>query len=725
MLSTRFLFKQPIFKHSIFYTSLWLCQTCWSAEMASINLHPTESTQTIQQLLKLPANENLQLIRTVQIANSHHKLRYQQQFHGVPVWDTNIVVEKDADGGLVNISGHLLKGIATDIPTPVTQLSAAEALQLAIQTANIPKNQAGTLENSSTTPFVYQDKSGTARLVYKVSFVSHNPLPKRPHYIIDAISGEILDTWEGMTHKQATGPGGNEKTELYEYGIDYGFLTVTDDCQMSNKHVETINLNHQRSGGEIHQFECPRNTEKPINGAYSPLNDAHYFGSIVFAMYNKWFNTTPLTFKLKMRVHYGNGYENAFWDGKQMTFGDGRSLFYPLVSLDVVSHEVSHGFTEQNSNLIYRYQSGGINESFSDIAGEAAEFYMKGNNDWMVGADIFKKTGALRYFDDPLKDKRSIGHAKDYRKGLDVHYSSGVFNKAFYLLATTPNWNTHKAFEVFVKANQLYWRRSTDFNEGGCGVVTAAKDLNYKASEVEAAFAKVGVNASCISPDDEVFTLANGKIMPNLADEKDHKRYYKLNVPFGMHNLQFITWGGTGNVNLYVKHKQIPTVHIWDCQAIKADNNETCMIEKPKAGTYYLMLHSDAPYQHVSLVGQYEMRVKNLENTTDYKIPDRDFDGVKSNIKVGLGNTVIRARVTVDIKHTAVGDISVYLISPDNNRHLLKPFSAGDSSDNLNQSYDIKLADLQQGGTWSLHVKDMLSKETGYIDSWRLELFDR
>ncbi|MEH6824032.1 MAG: M4 family metallopeptidase [Motiliproteus sp.] len=76
-----------------------------------------------------------------------------------------------------------------------------------------------------------------------------------------------------------------------------------------------------------------------------------------------------------------------------MTFGDGASIFYPLVSLDVSAHEVSHGFTEQNSNLIYSSQSGGINEAFSDMAGEAAENFMHRENDFLVGADIFKATG--------------------------------------------------------------------------------------------------------------------------------------------------------------------------------------------------------------------------------------------------------------------------------------------------------------------------------------------
>ncbi|MGO4782039.1 M4 family metallopeptidase, partial [Lysobacter sp. 2RAB21] len=76
----------------------------------------------------------------------------------------------------------------------------------------------------------------------------------------------------------------------------------------------------------------------------------------------------------------------------------------------------------------YSGQSGGINEAYSDIAGEAAEFYMNNTNDFLVGAQIFKGTGALRYMANPPQDGRSIGHARDYRAGMDVHYSSGVYN---------------------------------------------------------------------------------------------------------------------------------------------------------------------------------------------------------------------------------------------------------------------------------------------------------
>jgi Zn-dependent metalloprotease len=289
-----------------------------------------------------------------------------------------------------------------------------------------------------------------------------------------------------------TGPGGNEKTGQYQYGSDYPpFQVLKDDsdnsCVLNDINVKTVNLGHATSGSAAFVFTDPggdcyndyNTTGTPtINGAYTPLNDAHYFGRVVYDMYNTWLGVPPLTFQLTMRVHYATNYENAFWDGSSMTFGDGYTRFYPLVSLDVSAHEVSHGFTEQQSGLVYSGQSGGINEAFSDIAGEAAEFYMRGSNDWLVGADIFKDpTGALRYMCNPTQDGSSIDDAGDYYSGLDVHYSSGVYNKAFCLLAQTGGWDTRTAFKAFARANQVYWTPSTTFSTGARGVYDAACDL--------------------------------------------------------------------------------------------------------------------------------------------------------------------------------------------------------------------------------------------------------
>jgi hypothetical protein len=107
-----------------------------------------------------------------------------------------------------------------------------------------------------------------------------------------------------------------------------------------------------------------------------------------------------------------------------------------------------------------------------------------------------KTRTALRYFADPTRDGQSIGHAPDYYNGMDVHHSSGVFNKAFYTLANTRGWNTRKAFDVFVDANRNYWTGSTDFVQGSCGVLNAADDRGYNLFDVYLAFESVGVECN-------------------------------------------------------------------------------------------------------------------------------------------------------------------------------------------------------------------------------------
>lgn len=452
------------------------------------------------ELISLDADSGLSQIKSSQDANGTRNYRYQQTFRGVPVFGEHVVVSEDAKGNVKTLFGRSVAGLAAELPATAPKLSSAQALDLAKGAALGKRAGALQVRNESSKQMIYIDDAGRAHMAYVVNYFADSAKggePTRPFVIVDANSGKVLKQWDGLNHALVgTGPGGNAKTGQYEYGTNFGFNDVTQSgstCTMNNTNVKTVNLNGGTSGSTAFSYTCPRNTVKAINGAYSPLNDAHYFGKVVFDMYNSYVGTPPLTFQLSMRVHYSSNYENAFWDGSAMTFGDGRTTFYPLVSLDVSAHEVSHGFTEQQSGLVYSGQSGGINEAFSDMAGEAAEYYMNNTNDFLVGAQIFKGTGALRYMANPPQDGRSIGHASNYTSGMDVHYSSGVYNKAFYTLATKAGWDTVKAFKVFAKANKDYWTPSTDFNNGACGVETAATDLGFVKADVTAAFTAVGV----------------------------------------------------------------------------------------------------------------------------------------------------------------------------------------------------------------------------------------
>ena len=416
------------------------------------------ATQNIDRVLGLQNGNRVQKLKTNKGKNGGTHSRYQQMFKGVPIWGKQIVVHRDKQGQIKHINGTLVKDIARDINDMVPRLSLSQVMS---STQKSYRENGYQIDNQRQGLRIYVDKSDVAHLAYIVQFFAdneHGGKPTRPTFLVDAKTGNILLQYEGLAHVEANGPGGNQKIGRYHYGVDFESLLVQqsgDTCLMDIPGVvKTINLNG-RTSGNTHTFVCPTNSVKEINGAYSPLNDAHYFGKVVYDMYKDWLNTAPLTFQLQMRVHYRKRYENAFWNGSSMTFGDGASYFYPLVSLDVSAHEVSHGFTEQNSDLIYSEQSGGINEAFSDMAGEAAEFYSRGSNDWKVGYDIRKAANAaLRYMDNPPLDGRSIDHASQYVSGMDVHYSSGVFNKAFYLLAVEYNWGTRQAFEVFAYANQ-------------------------------------------------------------------------------------------------------------------------------------------------------------------------------------------------------------------------------------------------------------------------------
>ena len=564
------------------------------------------------KFIGLSDNNSLTVKKTYRSAGQT-TIRYQQMYKGIPVLGDDVVITRKSDGSFKHAHGAMLNGIANDISSLKTRITADQAVQIAKGQSFAASKRAESYANESSRLAIWQNQSGKAVLVYEVSYVQHGDEPTRPYVIIDAKTGNILHQFDNLQTADATGPGGNQKTGQYQYGTDFGPLDVSQSgntCTMSNSNVRTINLNHGTSGSTAFSFTCPENTVKQINGAYSPLNDAHFFGNVVFNMFSDWFNTAPLTFQLKMRVHYSNNYENAFWDGSAMTFGDGASTFYPLVSLDVSAHEVSHGFTEQNSGLIYSGKPGGLNEAFSDMSGEAAEFYMHGTNDWLVGADIFKGNGALRYMNNPPQDNRSIDHQSDYTSGMDVHYSSGVYNKAFYLLATTSGWDTKKAFEVYVRANQNYWTSSVNWNQAGNGVLDAACDLNYSIDDVQASLTAVGISSSASNPDcggtepPTDLVLENGVPETGLAASSGDDIMYTMDVPAGATDISFNISGGSGDADLYVKFGSAPTDSSYDCRPYRNGNNETCT-GSSSGGTYYVRVKAYSTFSGVTLEGNY------------------------------------------------------------------------------------------------------------------------
>ncbi len=156
-------------------------------------------------------------------------------------------------------------------------------------------------------------------------------------------------------------------------------------------------------------------------------------------------------------VHYGDHYDNAFWNGRQMVFGDGDGeLFHRFTgSLDVIGHELTHGVTEDEAALMYLNQSGALNESISDVFGSLVKQYARGETaeeaDWLIGEGLLTdavhgvalrslKAPGTAYDDPVLGDDIQPAHMDAYvRTTMDnggVHINSGIPNRAFYLAAT-------------------------------------------------------------------------------------------------------------------------------------------------------------------------------------------------------------------------------------------------------------------------------------------------
>lgn len=530
------------FKVRLSPLALAVSATLSSQAMAitELNLDKTD-IQTVKNSFQIqsPGNkgkQNLNLgdslifLRDHQDQNGVTHARYVQSYAGITVFGgyaifhgksnpNNLLTQSHA----LTMNGNLYQGLAAELGKPSEAFKKNGSKALASLKSSYSE---GTLSEETLKPLVYIDEHQKPHWAYQVSVLVSYPdkIPARPTWIVDAESLKPYLKWNEVktlrSRVEGMGFSGNVKLGLHQYGKDLPMLELSKDangkeCYMENEIVRVVDMNHgYKSNNQAMKFPCAADPKLGgnwvwtgykgdgydlTNEGYSPSNDALYIGMVVSKLYQDWYHLSVLKnednspMQMIMRVHYGYRVEdtnNASWDGKRMNFGDGGDDFYPMVSLGVGAHEVSHGFTEQHSGLMYFGQSGGMNESFSDMAAQAAEYYLTGSNLWTIGSEITKasfKMEALRYMDMPSRDNYSIDSADQYYPSMDPHLSSGVYNRFFYLLANQPGWDTHKAFDVMVKANMDYWTPYTKYRDGACGVLNAATDLNRPIGDVKKA----------------------------------------------------------------------------------------------------------------------------------------------------------------------------------------------------------------------------------------------
>ena len=445
--------------------------------------------------LGLTAQDDFQVRQVRQGRGQQTHVRMTQLHDGLPVWGSGLVVHADANSRFLGMSGSVAKNLSTVAPR--SSLAAADAVSIgksAYASQGGKGVAAGLAYSREKAELVVLPQDGVARVAWHVVFFTELQSGIKPglwNYFVNAESGAILYQFNGIhTLEQASGPGGNPKVAR-TWDAELDVEPSGGQFAMNTARLVTSNMNNGTSGsGTI--VTGPLN---PIGDA--PINDAHGFAEQTLNMMSEWYGHNSIDdngFVIRSRVHYSTNYENAFWDGAQMTYGDGASTFYPLSGdIDVVGHEINHGFTTFHSDLIYASQSGGLNESFSDIAGTITEFFDEGDAaDFDLGRDIFRADAALRFMCDPPADGASIDHINDYFEGLDVHFSSGISNKAFCLTAqafgggTATQASVRRAGEAWYEANASFWSTGTTFEQGCVGIVDAATALGFSQAEIDA-----------------------------------------------------------------------------------------------------------------------------------------------------------------------------------------------------------------------------------------------
>jgi len=345
--------------------------------------------------------------------------------------------------------------------------------------------------------------------------------PSRFHSVVDADSGATLTGWDEVV--EGTGKG-----------IFVGTVTVGTTLSSTYQLRDTTGNYTTDLKGATSGTGTPFTDADDVWGNFavsdraSAAVDAHYGAEKTYDYYNTvlgragiWNNGTGA----RSRVHYGNNYSNAFWDGTQMTYGDGAGNTRPLVELDVAGHEMSHGVTENTAGLAYSGDAGGLNEATSDIFGTAVEWYANNPNDvpdYLIGEklDLNGNGTPLRYMDQPSKDGSSKDCWTTTTGSLDPHYSSGPLNHWFYLAsegsgAKTINGVSYKSptctgaavagigrdkvEKVRYRTLSTYLTANSTYKNARDGAIRATKDLygstGTECAGVAASFTAIGVPA--------------------------------------------------------------------------------------------------------------------------------------------------------------------------------------------------------------------------------------
>ncbi len=466
----------------------------------------------------------LALVRS-EVSESGTHVRLQQVVGGVPVQGAELAAHFDREGALTSIDARYVPGLEFDQAWLTPSLGASEAEEVARREVLLrtPELHASDLSPPRGELVVSAEieRGGEPRLAWHVVIRGSGPTVAAVlDATVDARTGELLGAFDDLETIAGTGTGVLGDTKQLQVTESGGTYTLVDKSRGAEVRTYTAQA-QQILPGNLVSGTNPNAWDNVTNGRGAAV-DAHFFAGVVYDYYKTKFARNGLDGKnspMLSTAHFGQNFENAFWDGTQMAYGDGASRFRALsAGLDVVGHEFTHGVTSSTSKLEYQGQPGALNEAISDIFSSFIEHSFKPDdtNNWLTG-EVVGINGPIRSLSNP-RSKGQPSHMKEYvntqQDNGGVHINSGIPNNAAYLMtmggqnpyskiAMSGKLGWEKSEKLWYELETKYLLSRSNFSAAASASTQAAKALNFSASEqaiVTCAWIAVGVvNGTCES----------------------------------------------------------------------------------------------------------------------------------------------------------------------------------------------------------------------------------
>lgn len=412
-------------------------------------------------------------------------------------------------------------------------------------------------------------KNNDIRLVYKFDIYATNPVSRGDVYV-DALTGEIVFYNATIKHLGEYSHGNHNLAEKSDERIEKSLFVAANAATRysSAQTIQTVLsgssyiLSDNTRGNGINTFNMKKGTSYTAAVNFTDVDnnwtaaefnntnkdngalDAHWGAEKTYDYFstkharNSYDNAGAI---IKSYVHFDNAYDNAYWNGSVMTYGDGSGTYFDiLTSLDVAAHEIGHAVCEKTANLAYQRESGAMNEGFSDIWGACVEYFAAPTKStWLIGEDIERRSGktALRSMSNPKLEGQpdtyggtnwkviNCGTPTQTNDYCGVHTNSGVLNHWFYILSVGKTGTNDigssynvtgitidKAAKIAYRLESIYLSANSTFaNARTFGIQSAVELYGAGSAEVIAttnAFYAVGVGAAYSGSTDTVAPTA-------------------------------------------------------------------------------------------------------------------------------------------------------------------------------------------------------------------------